>query len=79
MPTTPFQQMPEDVHSERTKPTPAFTPPEGSWPSPAEPTLDAPLLVLSFPRSGTTLLRAMLNSHPEMAILPEPWWMAGLM
>jgi hypothetical protein len=40
---------------------------------------DAPLLVLSFPRSGTTLLRAMIHSHPEMAVLPEPWWMVGLL
>jgi hypothetical protein len=40
---------------------------------------DAPLLVLSFPRSGTTLLRAMIHGHPEMAVLPEPWWMVRLL
>ncbi|HEY7461993.1 MAG TPA: sulfotransferase [Gemmatimonadota bacterium] len=39
---------------------------------------DAPLLVLSYPRSGTTLLRVMLQGHPEIAILPEPWWMVAL-
>jgi hypothetical protein len=41
--------------------------------------LDAPLLVLSFPRSGTTLLRAMVQGHPEIAVLPEPWWMVRLL
>lgn len=40
---------------------------------------DAPLLVLSFPRSGTTLLRALLHGHPDLAIPPEPWWMVGLL
>lgn len=39
---------------------------------------DAPLFTISFPRSGTTLLRAMLHSHPEIAVLPEPWWMMRL-
>jgi sulfotransferase family protein len=30
-----------------------------------------PVFIVGFPRSGTTLLRAMLDSHPELAIPPE--------
>jgi hypothetical protein len=29
-------------------------------------------------RSGTTLLRAMFDSHPDMAIPPESYWVVGL-
>lgn len=40
--------------------------------------MQGPVVTVSFPRSGTTLLRAMLHSHPELAVLPEPWWMMDL-
>lgn len=33
--------------------------------------LDAPLFVLGSPRSGTSLLRLMLTSHPQLVIPPE--------
>jgi hypothetical protein len=29
-------------------------------------------------RSGTTLLRAMFDSHPQMAVPPESWFVAGM-
>jgi hypothetical protein len=32
------------------------------------------LFVVGCPRSGTTLLRRMLDAHPEMAITPETHW-----
>jgi hypothetical protein len=32
---------------------------------------ERPILVLGCPRSGTTLLRLMLNAHPRLAIPPE--------
>jgi hypothetical protein len=34
------------------------------------------LFVVGCPRSGTTLLRRMLNAHPELAITPETHWIA---
>lgn len=40
---------------------------------------DAPLVVVAFPRSGTSLLRVMLEGHPGLAILPEPGWMIRLL
>jgi Sulfotransferase family len=36
---------------------------------------DSPLFLTSFPRSGSSLLRAMLDRHPDIAVLPEPRWM----
>jgi hypothetical protein len=33
--------------------------------------VDPPVFIVGFPRSGTTLLRAMLDSHPDLAIPPE--------
>ncbi|MEZ4629938.1 MAG: sulfotransferase [Deinococcales bacterium] len=30
-------------------------------------------LVLGFPRSGTTLLRLLLDAHPDISCPPEPW------
>jgi hypothetical protein len=50
--------------------------------SSAEPTFataPGPLVTVAFPRSGTTLLRAMLQAHPDIAVLPEPWWMMGVL
>lgn len=32
-------------------------------------------IVVGSPRSGTTLLRLMLDSHPELAIPPETWFL----
>ena len=34
--------------------------------------------ILGFPRSGTTLLRAMLNAHPEFAVPPESHFIVPL-
>ncbi len=67
------------MHPERTERTasPSASVDEGG-PGAAGTVPDAPLLVLSFPRSGTTLLRTMLQGHPEMAVMPEPWWMVKL-
>ena len=31
----------------------------------------SPVFVVGCPRSGTTLLRLMLNAHPRLAIPPE--------
>lgn len=38
---------------------------------PADPTLPAPIFLLSTPRSGSTLLRAMLGGHPALFAPPE--------
>lgn len=35
------------------------------------------LFILGVPRSGTTLLRVMLDSHPNLAVGPECPWIAG--
>jgi hypothetical protein len=32
---------------------------------------DGPIFIVGFPRSGTTLLRALLSAHPTIAIAPE--------
>ncbi len=43
--------------------------------------LDGPapfLFVVGCGRSGTTLLRAMLDSHPALAVPPESWFVATL-
>ena len=32
-----------------------------------------PVLLLSLPRSGSTLLQRLLGAHPEVATAPEPW------
>ncbi len=32
------------------------------------------LFVVGAPRSGTTLLKRMLDAHPEIAMTPETWW-----
>lgn len=36
-----------------------------------------PIFVLGVPRSGTTLLRTMLDSHPSVACGPETPWLAA--
>jgi protein-tyrosine sulfotransferase len=36
-----------------------------------------PIFVLGVPRSGTTLLRTMLDSHPSIACGPETPWLCG--
>ncbi len=33
-------------------------------------------IIVGAPRSGTTLLRLMLDSHPDLAIPPETWFLA---
>lgn len=33
-----------------------------------------PVLVVGVPRSGTTMLRLMLNRSPDLAVLPETWF-----
>jgi hypothetical protein len=35
------------------------------------------LFVVGCPRSGTTLLRRMLDAHPQLAITPETHWVPG--
>ena len=35
-------------------------------------------IIVGTPRSGTTLLRAMLDSHPDLAITPETYFLVGL-
>ncbi|HEU4912534.1 MAG TPA: sulfotransferase [Actinomycetes bacterium] len=46
-----------------------MTSPGGSGPDDAVP--ERPIFILGCPRSGTTLLRVMLNAHPRIAIPPE--------
>ena len=36
-----------------------------------------PIFILGVPRSGTTLLRTLLDSHPNIACGPEAPWLAG--
>lgn len=40
--------------------------------------IERPLFVVGFPRSGTTLLRAMLGQHPEISMINEPELVWGL-
>jgi hypothetical protein len=35
-------------------------------------------IIVGAPRSGTTLLRAMLDSHPDLAITPETYFLVAL-
>jgi protein-tyrosine sulfotransferase len=37
----------------------------------------APIFIIGVPRSGTTLLRVLLDSHSEIAALPETPWLLG--
>ncbi len=36
--------------------------------------VDSPIFIVGISRSGTTLLSRMLDSHSDIAILPETWW-----
>src|SRR5262245_1481411 len=38
----------------------------------------AAVIVLGMPRSGTTLLKEMLDHHPELAIPPESYFIPSL-
>jgi hypothetical protein len=38
-----------------------------------------PFFIVGAERSGTTMLRLMLNAHPEVAIPPETWFLIDLM
>ncbi|MBW4618430.1 MAG: sulfotransferase [Cyanosarcina radialis HA8281-LM2] len=38
---------------------------------------DSALFILGVPRSGTTLLRTILDSHPHLAVGPECPWIGG--
>lgn len=40
-------------------------------------TEQAPIFIIGVPRSGTTLLRTMLDSHPAIACGPETPWLCG--
>lgn len=44
--------------------------------SDAPPTSKPPIIILGVPRSGTTLLRTMLDAHPAIACGPETPWLA---
>jgi hypothetical protein len=37
----------------------------------------APIVIVGVPRSGTTLLRVLLDSHSQIAALPETHWLLG--
>jgi hypothetical protein len=37
----------------------------------------SPVFIIGVPRSGTTLLRVLLDSHPQIAALPESPWLLG--
>jgi hypothetical protein len=63
---------------------PAWTPRDDAWlrqpPSPFAGRTDRPLFIGACPRSGTTLLRVLLDNHPDLAIPHETnfvrplWW-----
>jgi protein-tyrosine sulfotransferase len=38
----------------------------------------APIVIVGVPRSGTTLLRVLLDSHSEILALPETPWLLGV-
>jgi len=37
-----------------------------------------PAFILGLPRSGTTLLSYLLNTHPQVSVPPEPWLLLAL-
>jgi hypothetical protein len=44
----------------------------------SEPVRDAPVVILGVSRSGTTLLKEMLDQHPRLAIPPESYFIPQL-
>lgn len=44
--------------------------------SDAPPPIKPPIIILGVPRSGTTLLRTLLDAHPAIACGPETPWLA---
>lgn len=42
-----------------------------SWTAAPEPVVDAPVFLVGFPRSGTTLLDQILDSHPRVQVIEE--------
>lgn len=38
----------------------------------------APIFIIGAPRSGTTLLRVILDTHPEVSAWPETPWLSGM-
>jgi hypothetical protein len=44
----------------------------------SEPVRDAPVVILGVSRSGTTLLKEMLDQHPSLAIPPESYFIPQL-
>jgi hypothetical protein len=56
---------------------PDSNPPEGAAPPPR--TTTAPFFIVGAERSGTTMLRLMLNAHPEVVVPSETWFLIDLM
>lgn len=52
--------------------------PEMSQPPAVPPATDAPIFIVGLPRSGTTLLAAMLSAHPAIDCGPETFFFARL-
>lgn len=44
---------------------------QAGWTAPLTPAVDAPVFLLGFPRSGTTLLDTMLMGHPQVQVMEE--------
>jgi len=40
-------------------------------------TPESPIFIVGMPRSGTTLLRSLLNQHPRIAIAPETHFLSS--
>ncbi len=51
----------------------------GNWPSSAPDDRPAPIFFVGFPRSGTTLVEAMLDTHPRLATAGERAWLQQTM
>ena len=68
MPALAHTQAPPLVRAARRIEAPSFA----AWPSISAPSAaQSPIFVVGFPRSGTTLLEAMLDSHPDLAAMDE--------
>jgi hypothetical protein len=60
-----------------------FWPDAGTWPRPAaalaaDPLRSAPFFIVGSPRSGTALVRLMLDGHPRLAVPPESHFVVAL-